>query len=298
MRIEVVLKPRDGSPPVKGECPIWSSADSILWWIDIDAGHLNRLDPQTGENRVFALGEKIGCFGFRRSGGFLMALKSGIWLSGEDPAERKHVGNPEALQPNNRPNDGRCDRSGRFWYATQRDPPDPSDATGKLYRVGVDGMVTQMLDGLFVGNGIAFSPDGRTLYCSDALRGVQTIWALDLDPDSGDLSNRRVFAATFETGGRPDGACVDSDGCYWSCLIDAGQIVRFTPEGKVDRVIEMPVPWPTMCAFGGPGLDTLYVTSLRRTGALAEGWPPQPLAGAVFACRPGVTGLSEPMFAG
>jgi L-arabinonolactonase len=296
-RVDLVYEaPQDGAP--KGECPVWSAAEGCLWWVDIDAGHLNRLDPNTGSNTVLALNEPIGSFGMRRSGGFVLALKSGIWLSGADPAERTGLGNPEADRPHNRPNDGRCDRSGRFWYATMRDPPDPSGATGGLYRVDAGGGVALMLDGLFVGNGIAFSPDGRTLYCAESLPAVRTIWAFDLDPDSGDLSNRRIFATTVETGGRPDGAAVDSDGCYWSCLIDGGKIARFTPAGKLDRVIEVPVPWPTMCAFGGPGLDTLYITSLRRTGARAAEWPPQPLAGSIFACRPGVRGLPEPMFAG
>jgi sugar lactone lactonase YvrE len=131
------------------------------------------------------------------------------------------------------------------------------------------------------------------MYHSDSWTGVRTIYVSDLDPADGRVHRRRVLAVTED--GRPDGGCCDADGCYWSCHIDGGRVVRFTPEGAVDRVVELPVRWPTMCAFGGPALDILYITSLRRGGAAAE-HPDQPLAGSLFACRPGVTGIAEPAF--
>jgi sugar lactone lactonase YvrE len=294
MQIDCVLEMRCGGGP-KGECPVWSAAEQCLYWVDIDGGTLNRFDPATGRNTAFALGEPIGCYGLRKSGGFVLATQSGVHLSGADPTQRRRIAAPETDKPHNRPNDGRCDPFGRFWFGTMADPPTRNAAAqGALYRVDPDGTVTRMVEDIFVGNGLAFSPDGRTLYHSDSFTDVRTIWAWDLDAD-GRLANRRLFATT--RGGRPDGACVDADGCYWSCHIDGGAVVRYTPDGRIDRTIGMPVKWPTMCAFGGAALDTLYITSLRRGGAAAE-HPDQPLAGSLFACRPGVTGVPEPLFGG
>ncbi|MNG01981.1 L-arabinolactonase [compost metagenome] len=148
------------------------------------------------------------------------------------------------------------------------------------------------LQGLTVANGMAFSPDGKTMYVSDSHPDVQLIWAFDYDIDSGTPHNRRVFVDMNQHPGRPDGATVDADGCYWICAIDAGQVLRFTPEGKLDRTLDLPVKKPTMCAFGGPQLDTLFVTSIRPQGIdLTD----QPLAGGVFALNPGVKGLPEPL---
>jgi sugar lactone lactonase YvrE len=143
-----------------------------------------------------------------------------------------------------------------------------------------------------VPNGLAFSPDGGTMYLSDSHPSVQKIWAFDYDIDSGMPQRQRMFVDMNEHPGRPDGAAVDADGCYWICANDAGLIHRFTPEGKLDRSLAVPVKKPTMCTFGGPNLDTLFVTSIRPAGDLSE----QPLAGGVFALRPGVCGLPEPLF--
>jgi sugar lactone lactonase YvrE len=146
-----------------------------------------------------------------------------------------------------------------------------------------------------VPNGLAFSPDGRTMYLSDSHPSVQAIWAFDYDIDSGTPHNRRLFVDMNIHPGRPDGAAIDVDGCYWICGNDAGQIHRFTPEGRLDCSLTVPVKKPTMCAFGGPNLDTLYVTSIRPDGIdLTD----QPLAGGVFAVNPGVCGLEEPHFNG
>ena len=140
-------------------------------------------------------------------------------------------------------------------------------------------------------NGLAFSPDGKTLYLSDSHPDVQKIWAFDYDTDTGTPHNRRLFVDMSEHPGRPDGAAVDAEGCYWICGNDAGLIHRFTPQGKLDRSLTVPVKKPAMCAFGGADLDTLFVTSIRPAGDLAD----QPLAGGVFALRPGVKGLPEPL---
>ena len=170
-----------------------------------------------------------------------------------------------------------------------------AEAVGALYRCDAQNpndvsVLAPQLEELVVPNGLAFSPDGRTMYLSDSHPSRQLIWAFDYDIDSGTPHNRRLFVDMNDHPGRPDGAAVDSHGCYWICAIDAGLVLRFTPQGKLDRALPVPVKKPTMCAFGGPRLDTLFVTSIRPQGIdLTD----QPLAGGVFALNPGVQGLPE-----
>lgn len=151
----------------------------------------------------------------------------------------------------------------------------------------------ELFNGLYTPNGMAFSPDGRTMYHSDSHPKSQLIWAWDYDKASGTPSNRRLYVDMNQYPGRPDGAAVDEEGCYWICGNDAGLIHRFTPQGKLDRSLAVPVKKPAMCAFGGADMKTLYVTSIRPSDTdLAD----QPLAGGVFALHPGVRGLPEPFF--
>ncbi len=167
-------------------------------------------------------------------------------------------------------------------------------ADGTLYRysAGQRGPLEAQLGGFIVPNGLGFSPDGRTMYLSDSHPLVQQIWAFDYDIDSGTPSNRRLFVDMNQFPGRPDGAAVDAEGGYWICANDAGLIHRFTPDGRLDRSLAVPVKKPTMCAFGGSRLDTLFVTSIRP----GDDDDPRSLAGGVFALNPGVKGLPEPLF--
>lgn len=277
-----------------GECPVWCGQEQALYWVDIYAGRLNRFDPATGQNRVWTLPEPIGSFALATDGAVLLALKSGLWRYDLGTQERVALARPEPHLPNNRLNDGRCDRQGRFWVGSMQDPVDPAAPQGALYRFDADHRCVPLVDGLFVANGLAFSPDGRVLYHSDSFKAVRRIWAWDLDIDDGVISNRRVFVDTEGMPGRPDGGAVDADGCYWMAGNDGGEIVRFTPEGKIDRRIALPVAKPSMLAFGGPRLDVIYVTSIRPSSGLED----QPLAGSLFAVEAGVTGLSEPRYRG
>ena len=276
-----------------GECPVWSPRENALYWIDIYAGRLNRFDPSSGANRVWTLPEAIGSFALCEDGGVLLALKSGLARYDLESGALTPLASPEPDLPGNRLNDGRCDFQGRFWVGSMEDPVQPSRAMGSLYRFGADHRCTRVCDGLFVANGLAFSPDGRTLYHSDSYVAVRTIWAWDLDADDGAITNRRVFVDTHGMPGRPDGGAIDAEGCYWMAGNDGGEIVRFTPKGEVDRRIALPVAKPSMLAFGGPRLDTIYVTSIRP--ASIEG---QPQAGSLFAVHAGVTGVMEPLFKG
>src|SRR5262245_59474353 len=280
-----------------GECPLWCQRTGRLYWIDIEAPSLNRFDPSTGSNRVWMLPEPIGSFGLcKDQGKALVALKSGLLRFDLDSGDLTPVAAPEPNLPHNRLNDGRCDRQGRFWVGSMRDPPHPSAPTGSLYRLDPTERWTPMVGGLYVANGLAFGPEGRTLYHSDSFPAVRSIWRWDLDVASGAISNRRLFVDTHGMPGRPDGGAVDADGCYWSAATDGWELVRFTPAGKVDRRIALPVSKPSMLAFGGERLDTLYVPYIRPANVDLSN---QPLAGSLFAVDgAGVTGLPEPLFAG
>lgn len=277
-----------------GECPVWCAGEGRLYWADLDGRTINRFDPATGRNEAFRIADQIGSFALRRAGGLVVALRSGFHLY--DPATERldPIADPESHKPLNRFNDGRCDPAGRFWAGTMRDPQDPALREGALYRLDVDRRVTRMIEGIGTSNGLAFSPEGRTMYFADTNPNVQTIWAFDFDVATGAIANRRVFATTRDLPGRPDGACVDEEGCYWSANVYGWQVVRYAPDGRVIQAIKVPVEKPSMVAFGGTNLDVLYITSIRVLTTA----PGQPQAGSLFACQPGVRGLPEPYYAG
>jgi sugar lactone lactonase YvrE len=278
-----------------GECPTWCGREQVLYWADIYKKTLNRFDPATGENRSWNLPETLGSFGLREGGGAVLALKSGFHFFDFDTNALTSVADvDEGHLPKNRLNDGRCDRAGRFWAGTMQDPPDAKRPTGTLYRLGTDRQASAMVGGLIVSNGLAFSPDDKILYVSDSHAAVRTIWAYDFDLAEGSIRNQRVFVDTRGMPGRPDGAAVDADGCYWMAAADGWELVRFTPAGKVDMTVKLPIQKPTMPAFGGPNLDTIYVTSIRPAGVDLSA---QPLAGGLFAIDAGIKGLPEPRFA-
>lgn len=278
-----------------GEGPVWNGDEGALYWVDIPARLLNRFDPASGTNRSWLMPSAIGCFAFRQAGGVIAALQSGFHAVDLSSGSVTPLAEPLKDKPDCRFNDGRCDRAGRhFWAGTMAEPPDPRRPRGAFYRFGADGSCTKMIDGLIVSNGLAFSPDGRTMYISDSNAAVQTIWAFDYDAEEGALRNRRVFATTHDIAGRPDGAAVDADGCYWTAANSGAQLVRYTPAGKIDRTIALPVHRPTMPCFGGGDLGTLYVTSMQPL----PGEPRHELDGSILAVRAGATGLPEPRFAG
>jgi sugar lactone lactonase YvrE len=176
------------------------------------------------------------------------------------------------------------------------DPSDRKTRTGAFWRLAPDGSAAMKVDDIGISNGVAFDAERRRFYCADTITDVATVWRFDHDPDTGVISNRQVFFTAHDLPGRPDGACIDSEGCYWVALANSWSVARFTPDGKLDRMIKTPVQKPTMCSFGGSDLGTLFITSMGF-GYLpqADG---QPLAGGLFACRPGVTGMTEGLFKG
>ncbi|MFG1423527.1 SMP-30/gluconolactonase/LRE family protein [Roseixanthobacter liquoris] len=275
-----------------GECPRWHAAEQKLYWVDIMEPSLNSFDPASGETRKWMMPERIGCFGFRRGGGIIAGMQSGIFLIdlGEEVVARR-VFEWEADNPNTRFNDGRCDPAGRFWAGTVIESMDKR--VGALFRYDPDGTCTRMVDKLICSNGLAFSPDGRILYHSDSRQDY--VWAWDFDAASGAISNQRVFLAIDIQEGRPDGAAVDAQGYYWICHVGGWHLARYSPDGIIDRVIGLPAQRPTMCAFGGPDLKTLYVTTATYPLAASD-LRKQPLAGSLFTIAVDVPGIPEPFF--
>jgi sugar lactone lactonase YvrE len=275
-----------------GECPRWHPAEQALYWVDIYEPSLNRFDPKTGENRKWAMPERIGCFGFRRDGGIIAGMQSGIYMVdlGDKVVARKVF----EFEPNNsdtRFNDGRVDPGGRFWAGTNIESMDKR--VGSLFRFDPDGTCTRMVDGLICSNGLGFSPDGKTMYHSDSRQDY--VWAWDFNKETGDIRNQRVFLQMDIQEGRPDGAAVDSEGYYWLCHVGGWHLARYSPDGQIDRVIGLPVQRPTMCAFGGPDLKTLFITTATFPLS-ATTLRKQPLAGSIFAIDVGIAGIPEPFF--
>ena len=291
--VELVLDARAGC----AECPVWALEEGALYWTDIPGRTLNRFDPATGDNRSWHMPEEVGSFALRAGGGIVAAMRHGFAFVDLDAAVRiERLGDPEDDRPENRFNDGRCDRRGRFWAGTMHEPRTRKD--GALYCLDPVGSWRRMADGVIVANGLAWSPDDRVMYWSDSRSGV--VYRFDSDPETGEVANRRVFAQTTDADevGRPDGAAVDAEGGYWSARFLGGRVMRYAPDGSVDRTIRLPVRRVTMCAFGGPDLSTLYVTTARAGMSAAE-LEAEPLAGGIFAARDvGVRGLAEPRFAG
>ena len=287
--VDCVVRSRDRL----GESPLWAGAERALYWVDSRAPSIRRFDPATGATATRALSEVIGSIGLRSRGGLLLATQSGFHtLDRLEAGEPSALIDPERHLPENRFNDGRCDRRGRFWAGTMNDHR--RDPTGSLYRLDPGGACTRIRDDIIVPNSLAWSPDDATMYFADTYREV--ILAYDFAADEGTISNPRVLVDRFG-GGRPDGSTVDADGCLWNAEYGGARIVRYTPAGKVDRVIPMPVSQPTCCCFGGESLDVLYVTSATQR-LTPESLAAEPLAGSVFALRPGVRGLPEPAYGG
>lgn len=293
MNCELIVDARNGT----GESPVWHPGEQALYWVDIPARQLHRWQAADGKHQCWQGDEMLACIA--RSGqGWVAGMESGIFqlqAKADGSLDSRLLSNVQHAQAGMRFNDGRCDRQGRFWAGTMLLDMQQGAQVGALYRHDGEGHLHLQQDGMIVPNGLAFSPDGKRMYLSDSHPNVQKVWAFDYDTDSGTPHNKRLFVDMRGYPGRPDGAAIDQDGCYWICGNDAGQVHRFTPDGRLDRSLSVPVKKPAMCAFGGANLDTLYVTSIRPAGIdLGD----QPLAGGVFALNPGTKGLEEPAYRG
>jgi sugar lactone lactonase YvrE len=285
--IRCVVESRD----LLGEGPVWAAAEGRLYWFDIKGKRLNWLSDADGTSGAFDLPVRGSVAAPRVEGGLILATEAGL-AHLDTRTGAFELRQPITLEPGFRTNDGKIDVAGRLWWSTMDD--NEGARPGVLHRTDPDGRTHQVLDGIHIANTVSCSPDGATLYLADSVKGM--IWAFPVAAD-GSLGPRRDFISTKGEAGAPDGSAVDAEGYVWNCQWGAWRIVRFAPDGAVDRIVPVPVEKVTSCAFGGPDLKTLYVTSARENldaAALAA----QPLAGNLFAFEPGVTGLALPAFAG
>lgn len=289
-RIELLV---DGRNEL-GEGPLWDVDEQRLYWIDSHGGAIHRADARGQGVETWDLPEHIGSMGLRAHGGAVVSLRNGFHFFDFETGELTAVADPEPHNRRTRLNDGKVDRQGRF-VAGSMDYEEREPIAG-LYRLNPDRSVAQLEAGIIVSNGPCWSPDGGTFYFADSFR--RCIWAYKYDTPTGNLLSRRVFA-NFEghLRGYPDGATVDAEGCVWSAEVYGGRLVRFAPDGTIDRLIGMPADSITSVMFGGADLDILYVTSMARP---YQGRRRQEReAGGLFAVYGlGVRGLPEMRFGG
>lgn len=273
-----------------GEGPVWDARSSRVVWVDITSRQIHLTDPVSGTCETIEVPLDVGAVAPRAAGGFVAALQDGFWIVGDGPADRI-AAIPEA-RPGLRFNDGKCDPAGRFWAGTIA--YDQAPGAGALYRLEPDGQTRMVLAGVTVSNGLAWSLDGRTMYYIDT--PTQRIDAFSYDQLTGEIGDRRPEIRIPAAAGAPDGMTIDAEGGLWIALWGGAAVHRYI-DGRLERVIEMPVSQPTSCCFGGEVLDELYITSARQ-GLSARQRAEEPLAGALFRVRPGVRGTAPAVFLG
>jgi sugar lactone lactonase YvrE len=278
-------------PSLLGESPMWHPSEQLLYYCDIPGRQLLRFDPRSGRRDTWDFDTEPSAVAPLPDGRLLLSLRSGIWRFDPATAAREQLAKAPYDTARQRFNDGKCDAKGRFWVGTICEPREPALGTMQCF---AGGALRQRFDGVSVSNGLAWSPDGGTLYWADT--HLAAAYAFDFEPDSGALSRRRLlrqFALDPDRDdyfGRPDGATVDREGCYWLAMYDGQRVLRLSPEGKILRQVLLPVRCPTMPAFGGHDLKTLYITTAREHRPARE-LQAQPLAGCVLALDVDVPGL-------
>lgn len=285
--VELVVECRN----TLGEGLVWDSESGLLYWTDIEARSLLTLEPRAGRVRGIAVPERIACFAPRQVGGLVVAFASGFAFYDPETGKREDIAAFEPELVHTRLNDGRTDRQGRL-VAGGFDEVEGKPISS-VVRLDPDLRVTKLFNNVSCANGTCFSPDGRTMYFADT--PAKQIWAFDYDPSSGALGARRTIARFDDQPGMPDGSCVDSEGFIWNAQWNGRRVVRYAPDGRIDRVVKVPALNPTCVAFGGDNLDTLYITTARYL-MTAEQIAAEPQAGALFACKPGVRGLADAKF--
>jgi sugar lactone lactonase YvrE len=281
-----------------GEHPVWSEAEQCLYWLDIEFVKINRFDPRTGATKAWPLPSRPGCFAFRENGGAVLTAQDGIYDFDFATGAATLIHAPPHDPAVMRFNDGRTDRQGRLWAGTVRtDMGMDNTSDNAYYRFDKRGL-EKMLTNVGLTNGTAFSPDGKTMY--RAQTETRQIFAYEYDTATGTPSNMRLFATVPREYGMPDGATIDSEGAYWVALSAPpgtrpyGGVMRFTPDGKLDLYIEIPIPFVTMPAFGGPDMSTLYLTTAALAAFMPSGVPDH--AGSIFAVETPFRGVPETPF--
>ena len=285
------------TPPVRvgtqtdilGESPVWDERAGCLYWVDIRRPAIRRLDAVSGAVQTWPMPAFVGSIALVDDGRLLVALPQQIALFDPRDAALEAFVEPPPMPPEHRFNDGRCDRQGRFWVGSMHNVTRAPE--GVLYCL--EGRSLRAVrSGICIPNSLAFSPDGTSMYFADSLR--YALYAYDYDGARGAMGPERLLATT-EPPGFPDGSTVDADGFLWNAEFNAARLVRYAPDGRIDRIVAMPVQRPTCCAFGGASLEVLYVTTASQNMSPDE-MGAQPLAGALLALDVGVRGLPESRF--
>ena len=279
-----------------GECPLWSPEEGVLYWEDIDGRSVHRYDPATGVDLTREMQGRPGSMVLTSVPGRLLVAAETelVWFDWETGAANPWI----TLEPpgtGNRMNDGRTDPAGRYWVGSMYEFAVEERYTGSLYRIEADGSFAVTRRGVGVPNALAFDTGRNRMYWADSLS--RTVLCYDYDLETGAARNERVFVEFGDLPGRPDGACLDVEGCYWVAAVHGAAVLRFTPDGALDRRIDLPTSKPSMTAFGGADMGTLFVTSIGGGGShplKAD----EPRAGDLFALDPGVTGVPDAPFAG
>jgi len=284
-------------PMQVGECPLWHPDEAALYWVDIAGYAVHRLDPANGAHSSWQMPAEPGCIARNATGGLIVALRSGFFQLNTDDGALHEIAAAPYDTATTRFNDGRCDAAGRFWAGSMYEPRDQQ--LGTMYCLD-QGAIHQHWSGVTVSNGLAFSPDNRTLYHADTTAHLIRRYAYNLK--NGEASAPQVFRQfssdkMHNYGGRPDGAAVDSEGAYWCAMFEGGRLLRLSPDGEILREIPLPLRCPTMIAFGGEDLRTLYITSARHKRPAAE-LAEYPLSGCVLSLRVDVPGLPEHAYIG
>ena len=273
------------------ECPRWDEKEQLLYWVDINRFQLHRFDPNTGSDEYLTFEEEIGCFSLRQQGGFVLAMRNGFFLVDGWNTEVTKICDPEEGLDKNRFNDGRCDANGRFIAGSYYPPKDHDGAN--LWMLDENLEPKLLFDQMLTSNGAAFSPDNQVFYFSDTPK--HAIYQCDYNLDTGTASNKRVFHQFPHGNGRPDGGAVDAEGCYWTALFEGARIAKLSPSGEILEEVAVPARCPTMVAFGGADLKTLFITSAGdRPDVELEEYPE---SGNIFKIDVDVPGLIEHRFA-
>ena len=279
-----------------GECPIWSSRDRCLYWLDMYRPAIYRYRPEDNTNEQLPLKgpDYVSSFIPRKNGGFVLGTSAGLVTYDESSGHTSPFVDPRDNKDDTVFNDAKADHMGRLWVGTYHESEELPNAA--LYRVEPAGDFTVVIEGFICSNGPAFSPDGKVLYIADSIR--YTIYAYDVEPKSGSLGDKRVFARLTKELGFPDGMTVDSNGGLWNAHYGSGMVTRYDPNGSVDFTLSIPAPYVTSCMFGGPNLSTLFVTTASSDANGTKLTPHADLAGALFAIDTHFSGLPEPEFSG
>jgi sugar lactone lactonase YvrE len=273
------IRPVTQTHAALGESPVWDAETQRLWWVDIPAGLVHRHDPNRGQDESFELGENVGFVAPIDDARAYVGGVAGVYLVDFATQTAELFAKPDVFPETNRFNEACVDPRGRLWMGDMG--MGTSDARGRFHRLDPDGRVTTWFDAVFITNGLAFSPSGDRMYFADSHPSVRKIWVCDYDIETGTPSAPRLFVDTAGMAGRPDGAAIDTKGCYWIAGTEGWRLFQFSPGGKLLQTVDVPLERPTKLAFGGPDLDLIYVTSFGA-GLIEGSQARQPDAGRVL----------------